>query len=51
MPVQRLKEWMYRPYQKMMQDHPHVALQQPFQYVHARLYVNVRALTVRNIVR
>ncbi|KAI0807741.1 mRNA capping enzyme, catalytic domain-containing protein [Fomes fomentarius] len=28
----RLKEWMYRPYQKMMQDHPHVALQQPFQF-------------------
>ncbi|KAI0707622.1 mRNA capping enzyme, alpha subunit [Earliella scabrosa] len=28
----RLKEWMYKPYQKMMHDHPHMALSQPFEF-------------------
>ncbi|KAI0362410.1 mRNA capping enzyme, alpha subunit [Trametes cingulata] len=28
----RLKEWMYKPYQKMLHDHPHVAVSQPFDF-------------------
>ncbi|KAI0723960.1 mRNA capping enzyme, alpha subunit [Cerioporus squamosus] len=28
----RLTAWMDKPYQKMMRDHPHMALQQPFQF-------------------
>ncbi|KAJ3826626.1 mRNA guanylyltransferase [Lentinula raphanica] len=27
----RLKEWFYRPYAKMIRDHPHVAASQPFE--------------------
>ncbi|RDX56478.1 mRNA capping enzyme, alpha subunit [Lentinus brumalis] len=28
----RLTAWMDKPYQKMMRDHPHMAMQQPFQF-------------------
>ncbi|KAH9901548.1 mRNA capping enzyme, catalytic domain-containing protein [Cubamyces lactineus] len=28
----RLNEWMYKPYQKMLRDHPHMAMSQPFDF-------------------
>jgi mRNA guanylyltransferase len=28
--TQRLKLWFYKPYEKMIRDHPHVAENQPF---------------------
>ncbi|KAI0780667.1 mRNA capping enzyme, catalytic domain-containing protein [Trametes elegans] len=28
----RLQEWMYKPYQRMLHDHPHVAASQPFDF-------------------
>ena len=31
--LQRLTEWFYKPYAKMIFDHPHVVEQQPFGYV------------------
>ncbi len=31
--LQRLKEWLYKPYERMIKDHPHVAEQQPFRWV------------------
>ena len=48
--VQRLKEWMYKPYQKMMHDHPHMALSQPFECVYAactsvRVFLRLRYLS------
>ncbi len=41
--MQRLTAWMDKPYQKMMRDHPHMAMQQPFQYVAAALTQRVRS--------
>lgn len=43
--MQRLKEWMYKPYQKMMQDLPHMALHQPFECAESSLYVTRFVLT------
>lgn len=34
--MQRLKEWLYKPYARMIMDHPHVAEKQPFRCVSAR---------------
>ncbi|EJF66090.1 mRNA capping enzyme, alpha subunit [Dichomitus squalens LYAD-421 SS1] len=28
----RLQKWVWEPYRKMMRDHPHMALQQPFEF-------------------
>lgn len=28
--TQRLKEWFYKPYSRMIRDHPHVAASHPF---------------------
>lgn len=28
---QRLQEWFYKPYSKMLKDHPHMAQTQPFE--------------------
>lgn len=30
MGMQRLQEWFYKPYSKMLKDHPHMAQAQPF---------------------
>ena len=31
MPVQRLQEWFFKPYSKMLKDHPHMVQAQPFE--------------------
>ena len=41
-PSQRLQQWMYKPYQQMMRDHPHMAHNQPFECVG---YLRVRQWT------
>ncbi|KAI0748523.1 mRNA capping enzyme, catalytic domain-containing protein [Daedaleopsis nitida] len=45
----RLKEWMYKPYQKMMQDLPHMALHQPFEFKVKDVKVSYRVEDVFNI--
>ncbi|KAI8989693.1 mRNA capping enzyme, catalytic domain-containing protein [Trametes punicea] len=45
----RLKEWMYRPYQKMLHDHPHMAMSQPFDFKVKDVKFSYRVEDVFNI--
>ncbi|KAM5534049.1 hypothetical protein V8D89_012230 [Ganoderma adspersum] len=45
----RLQQWVYEPYRKMMRDHPHMALQQPFQFKVKEVKFSYRVEDVFNI--
>ncbi|CDO73545.1 hypothetical protein BN946_scf185014.g15 [Trametes cinnabarina] len=45
----RLQEWMYKPYQKMLRDHPHVAQTQPFDFKVKDVKFSYRVEDVFNI--
>ncbi|RPD66409.1 mRNA capping enzyme, alpha subunit [Lentinus tigrinus ALCF2SS1-6] len=45
----RLTAWMYKPYQKMMHDHPHMARQQPFEFKVKDVKFSYRVEDVFNI--
>ncbi|KAL7283606.1 hypothetical protein ACG7TL_003041 [Trametes sanguinea] len=45
----RLQEWMYKPYQKMLRDHPHMAMTQPFDFKVKDVKFSYRVEDVFNI--
>ncbi|KAI1794609.1 mRNA capping enzyme, alpha subunit [Ganoderma leucocontextum] len=45
----RLQKWVYEPYRKMMRDHPHMAMQQPFEFKVKDVKFSYRVEDVFNI--